>query len=112
MNAKEQLRHEWAARIADYRASGLTLSAWCAANQFTINQLKYWLYKAKSRPSASKTPSSTPATHWVPLTLADSAATPAPTLVIRVGPANIELHSGFDPKLLREVIFALGESSC
>lgn len=36
MTAKEQLCQLWAARIADYRASGLTMSAWCAANSCTV----------------------------------------------------------------------------
>ncbi|MDQ0057840.1 IS66 family insertion sequence element accessory protein TnpA, partial [Paenibacillus harenae] len=29
MNAKEQRRQDWHTRIADYRASGLTMKAWC-----------------------------------------------------------------------------------
>ncbi|WP_420850852.1 IS66 family insertion sequence element accessory protein TnpA [Paenibacillus aceris] len=45
---REKLHHEWEARITGYRSSGLTLSAWCTANQCTINQLKYWLYKSKT----------------------------------------------------------------
>ena len=52
MTSREQRRQLWAARIADYRASGLTMSAWCAANHCTIDQLKYWLYKAKNLPSS------------------------------------------------------------
>jgi hypothetical protein len=48
MTSREQRRQLWAARIADFRASGLTMSAWCAANHCTIDQLKYWLYKAKN----------------------------------------------------------------
>jgi hypothetical protein len=68
MTVKEQRRQLWAARIADYRASGLTMSAWCAANQCTIDQLKYWLYKAKGT-TPSPSPDSSP--RWVPLTVAD-----------------------------------------
>lgn len=36
MNVREQLRHDWAAHIADYKASGLTMSARCTANQFKL----------------------------------------------------------------------------
>lgn len=58
MNAREQLRQDWEARIADYKASGLTMAAWCKANHFKIDQLKYWLYKAKqpSSPSPAQSP--------------------------------------------------------
>jgi hypothetical protein len=111
MNPKDQLRQLWAARIADYRASGLTMSAWCAANQCTINQLKYWLYKAKNMPPS---PSSASSPRWVPLTVADSQpkAPVSSALVVCIGQVRIELHPGFDPQLLREVVHALGEASC
>ncbi|WP_379463281.1 IS66 family insertion sequence element accessory protein TnpA [Paenibacillus sp. NPDC056579] len=33
--------------MATYRASGLTMKAWCNANQCSVEQLKYWLYKIK-----------------------------------------------------------------
>ncbi|WJQ81091.1 IS66 family insertion sequence element accessory protein TnpA [Brevibacillus brevis] len=43
MNAKEQRRQDWYVRIEAYRASGLTMKAWCTANQCSVEQLKYWL---------------------------------------------------------------------
>ena len=111
MTPREQRRQFWAARIADYRASGMTMSAWCAANHCTIDQLKYWLYKAKNMPPS---PSSTSSPRWVPLTVADGhpKADVSSSLVVCVGQARIELHAGFDPGLLREVVRALGEASC
>ncbi|MCK8487061.1 hypothetical protein M0651_07760 [Paenibacillus sp. MBLB2552] len=48
MKKIEETREHWKARISDYRASGLTMSAWCAANGCKTDQLKYWLYKAKN----------------------------------------------------------------
>jgi hypothetical protein len=110
MDAKDQLRQLWAARIADYRASGLTMSAWCTANQCTIHQLKYWLYKAKNfMPS----PSTDSTLRWVPLAVADRQLKSAisSSLTICIGQARIELQSGFDPRLLREVVQAL-ETPC
>ncbi|WP_397344732.1 MULTISPECIES: IS66 family insertion sequence element accessory protein TnpA [Paenibacillus] len=41
MNAKEQRRQDWHTRIAAYRASGLTMKAWCSANHCSVEQLKY-----------------------------------------------------------------------
>jgi hypothetical protein len=111
MAAKEQRRLDWADRIAKFRASGMTMAAWCAANQCTIDQLKYWLYKAKPVRAGSTSPPSTP---FVRLSVADpiEAPHPAPPLVVHIGSARIELRSGFDPQLLREVVHALGEASC
>lgn len=110
MTNREKLHHEWVARIADYRASGLTISAWCTANQCTIHQLKYWLYKSNL---GSSSVGPTPTTRWVPLKVADPPTPPVPTstLVVRVGQASIELRAGFDPELLREVVQAL-EAPC
>jgi len=112
MTPQEQRRQLWAARIADFRASGLTMSAWCAANHCTIDQLKYWLYKAKN---LSPSPSSVPSTHFVPLMVTDPHPTTddAPlSLVVCIGKARIELQNGFDPGLPRDVVRVLGESSC
>lgn len=84
MNTREQLRLDWAARIADFRASGLTMSAWCKTNQCTIDQLKYWLYKAKGKSASS---ASTSPARWVPLTVDDQSTDlhHASSLVVRVG---------------------------
>jgi hypothetical protein len=111
MTPQEQRRQLWAARIADFRASGLTMSAWCAANHCTIDQLKYWLYKAKN---LSPSPSSTPPTRFVPLMVADPhpKTDAPPSLVVCIGKARIELWNGFDPGLLRDVVRVLEESSC
>ncbi|CAM3853992.1 MULTISPECIES: IS66 family insertion sequence element accessory protein TnpA [Paenibacillus] len=46
MTTSEQLRQQWYARIAEYRASGLTLKAWCASNGCKVDQMKYWIYKS------------------------------------------------------------------
>lgn len=54
MNAKEQRRQDWQARIAAYRASGLSMKAWCNAKECSVegsssNALKHcrrvWLDK-------------------------------------------------------------------
>jgi hypothetical protein len=42
---REERRQLWQARMTDYRQSGLSLKAWCALQEYTPDQLKYWLYK-------------------------------------------------------------------
>ncbi|WP_223836746.1 IS66 family insertion sequence element accessory protein TnpA [Paenibacillus oceani] len=64
MSTKEQLRQLWAERIVEFRASGMTMAAWCSAHQCSIDQLKYWLYKA-NRTSSSVKPFTSPV--WAPL---------------------------------------------
>jgi hypothetical protein len=105
MTSKEQRRHEWTVRIADYKASGLTMSAWCTTQHFSLHKLKYWIRQLKDdSPSAVTT---SPA-RWVPLSVTDqSLAISASSLVVRVGQASIELRADFDPHLLRKIVQAL-----
>ncbi|OUS78141.1 hypothetical protein B1748_05115 [Paenibacillus sp. MY03] len=113
MNAKEQRRQDWKARIAAYRASGLTMKSWCNANECSVEQLKYWLCKFKRGSfSAAPDPKISPV-HFVPLATVDlpGGDFPNSSLILHIGEASIELQLGFDQKLLREVIHAL-TSSC
>ncbi len=44
---KTELRKEWEARVAEFKASGQSTSAWCAAHDLKPRQLWYWLRKYK-----------------------------------------------------------------
>jgi hypothetical protein len=107
MTDREKRRQDWTLRVADYKASGLTMSAWCVANSLSKESLKYWLRKLKN---TSPSPSPT-ATNWLPLTVTDPSVPDDSSIIIRIGQASIELHSDFDPHLLRKIVHAL-EASC
>lgn len=104
MTNKEQRRHEWAARIEDYKTSGQTMAAWCNINGCNIEQLKYWLRKFKN---ASILEAESVPVRWTPLSANDLPAFPSSTLIVRVGPTRIELEPGFNEKLLLTVVKAL-----
>jgi hypothetical protein len=93
---KEEQREFWAARVAEFKASGQSVLAWCAANDLKIHQLRYWLRKEK-QDSAKST--------WLSLNLADAAF--AGSLLVRVGGVSVEVRPGFDPKLLVDVVKTL-----
>jgi hypothetical protein len=112
MNGKEKRRQDWQARFAAYRSSGLTMIAWCAENQCSVEQLKYWFYKIKRTSlQATSTPLTSPV-QFVPLAAVDlpGSVSSVPPLILHIGKARIELHSGFDAKLLSEVIHVLAPS--
>lgn len=92
---------EWQERIRDYRDSGLTMRAWCAAREVPFNQLKYWLRKLSTgtRKQSDVT--------WVSVSPPLDFSSPASTLIVRVGGASIDVHPGFDPSLLGQVVRAL-----
>lgn len=108
MMKKEQRQREWTTRIADYKASGLTMAAWSTANSVTLEQLKYWVRKLKNITivdAASQVPRFIPVSVAGPVTPLQTAS----SLVVQVGHASITLQRGFDPQLLREVTKALSE---
>lgn len=108
MSKTEQRQREWAVHIADYKASGLTMAAWCTANNVSVEKFKYWKRKLKSVSPSKATP---PAAHFVPIAVSEpskpSTCEVASSLVVCVGSVRIELRKGFDPVLLREAVEAL-----
>lgn len=108
MILNEQRQREWKVRLADFETSGLKMTHWCSVNHVNLGQMKYWMRKFKK--SSTPVPFST-SKSFIPLTAIEPISPIAPAkLVIRVGPANIELQPGFDPQLLREAIEALSGS--
>lgn len=97
---KEQHRQEWAARTVAFRASGQTMKAWCAQQGYSVDQLKYWLYKSPSSTKSAPRP-----TQWVPVSFGSPAA--GGCLLIHIGTARIEVSTGFHPELLRDVVRVL-----
>jgi hypothetical protein len=108
MTKKDQRQREWMTRIADYKASGLTMLAWCTANHVTLEQLKYWTRKLKKIASNDAAP---PSARFIPVSVAESVSPRiSASLVVHVGHASIALQKGFDPQLLREAVEALSET--
>jgi len=105
---RDQRQREWMTRVTDYKASGLTMAAWCTSNHVTLEQLKYWTRKFKTVASMD-TVSST--ARFVPLSVTESVPSLiSASIVVRVGHASITLQQGFDPQLLREAVTALSET--
>jgi len=88
---------DWAELIKDYRASAQSMSAWCQANNLKVHQLTYQLQKEKRNKTLGSI-------NWLPLGLAEAADT---SITVKVGPYQIIIKGGFDPYLLKKVVFAL-----
>ena len=97
----EERQNLWAARIAEYEASGQSVPAWCKANNVSIQQLRYWLRKKKRVPETINSDD----TSWLPLDLSDIGY--ESSLLVRVGRVAVEVKPGFDPKLLLDVVKVL-----
>jgi hypothetical protein len=99
---KSELRLEWEKRISDYMASGQSAPKWCAANDINIHQLWYWKRRIKSFQ-----PQVTAHTNWLAVDMDDQTENPNNALIVRIGQASVEVKSGFEPKLLADVVRTL-----
>ena len=108
MTESERLRErqEWEKRVADFRASGLSIRKWCAKNGIKPHKLQYRLYPRKtSERNVSPEP-----TTWLQATLTDISSTKeekAPVLTVKVGKIAIEVRPGFDEGLLSSIVRVL-----
>lgn len=103
MNEKEQYRKLWKERLKDFDKSGLTIKAWCKENQLKVHQFYYWRKKfnAEQTPSITLVP--------IDLTQMNNQTIQDSTMKIHVGSINLEIHSGFNPSQLKEVMKVLME---
>jgi hypothetical protein len=111
---KETNEQRWAARVADWRASGLTSTAYCQGRDFTAGGLRNWAYVLKERGVA--TPPTAPSVRLVrvetPAATRRPAAPPSITpLMIEFGAVRIAVPSGFDRSTLRAVLDVLTTTS-
>ena len=92
---KAERKSVWETRVAQYRASGQSASAWCAENKVSVCQLYYWLKKNCAQPPV-----------WIPVEIQEPYG--ESFLCVRVGRAAIEVKAGFDPELLLKVVQTVG----
>jgi hypothetical protein len=100
MNSK--LRSIWEDRLAQYEASGKSITAWCKEQTIRENQFYYW--RKKLRASQAEKP-----VQWLPLELqlTKQAHLVADFITIHIGKTAVEIRKGFDRQLLIEIIQVL-----
>jgi hypothetical protein len=97
---------KWAARVEEWRASGKTAPEFAQGQGFESSTLRYWASRLKhSPPSLTK---AVPRVRMVRVRLTPPPVMAAP-LVVGIGVARVEVRSGFDRALLRQVVEALAE---
>lgn len=92
----------WMKRLAEYKASGQSITAWCRENALTEGQYHYWRRKLGPQPGEQ-------VVKWVAVSL-DLAATegkrPDP-VPVHIGQFTVEVKPGFDENLLLNVFKVL-----
>ncbi len=104
--ARRETAEVWAARIAEYRASGEQMTTWCERHQIARKQLYRWMHRlgqiGRSAPSAGAVKA-----QWLPVQLDETVPASAAPMLVRIGSASIEVRAGFDPSLLADVVRVL-----
>ena len=90
----------WQNFLEGWKASGLSLKKWSEQKNQRYYRARYW----KRKLDAAINPK-------VFIEIDDQEVKNS-TISIRIGRAQIEINSGFNPHLLREVVGVLGDFSC
>ena len=98
---KAAAREQWKARVAEYRASGLSAVQWCKANDLKTHRLWHWLRELERKEEPTQECS-----EWLPIQVTDRP-TPEVSLSMRVGQVTITVLQGFDRALLLDVVRTL-----
>jgi hypothetical protein len=96
---------KWVERVREWKASGRSAPDFAAGKGFAAATLTWWSSRIRTigRDAASTTLGS-----QVRMARVVRGARPSSALTLRVSGAVIEVRTGFDRALLREVVDALG----
>ncbi len=94
-------RDEWARRVAEWRASGQTSTAFAEGKAFTASGLRHWAHRLSKEPSPRRLRVVRVERQ---LQAAEPTASADTSLVVEVGPARVVVRPGFDRALLAAVL--------
>jgi len=98
----------WRHRVQEFLKTNQTQASWCKENNYAPKTFSYWFRRFKEQ----LLPIEKPKVNFIPIKIqSEIMSTPAAPIVIRIGAAEIEIKSGFDTKLLSEVVKVL-EAIC
>jgi hypothetical protein len=95
---------KWAARVAQWRASGKSAPEFAEGQGFESSTLRYWASRLKHLPQSLAKP--VPRVRMVRVRRTPHPVVAEP-MIVAIGAARVEVRSGFDRALLREVVEAL-----
>jgi hypothetical protein len=95
----------WHRHVEAFKTSGLTREAYSKINRIQVYQLDYWRKKISRM---GGTPETISANQWMPLQIRDEPNDKDSRIDLWIGPVRVEIKTGFDPKLLAELLRAVG----
>jgi hypothetical protein len=96
---------KWTERVAGWKASGQTASAFCKGKDFSASGLRYWISRLGKGESGVVKPEVRLARVVRGARTGEPGETP---ILVEVGGARLGVRRGFDPETLRAVLDVLG----
>jgi hypothetical protein len=94
MKSNPEKTNYWRQQIEALKASGLTRTAYCEANQIKLSALDYWRQKFNAPEKKNET-------NWIPIKIAEDSSQ---GIDLHVGRITIAVKPGFDRTLLVELL--------
>jgi transposase len=102
---------KWMGRVAGWKSSGQSAEEYCVGLGIQASTLRWWSSRLRrlSASGAKKGEKTSPGPRVAMVRLVAKPKCEDRALMIRVGGAQVEVRSGFDRALLRELVEALGD---
>jgi hypothetical protein len=97
---------EWAARVAEWRASGMTAKGFCEGRGYSAQSLLYWSSKLRRQGAAESAAQAVPVARVIRRAVAPTSDLPA--VVVRTRGLRVELTRAVDRSTLTMVFEVLG----
>ncbi len=105
MKATPEIVEHWQQQIQGYKQSGMSRKAYCQKHQIPIHRFDYWQRKVKKEAVQSLAKKKG---NWIPLQVCEEKISGEQRIHLRIGRVAIEIESGFDRRLLAEVLGVVG----
>lgn len=99
---KEELRKNWMEKVDEFKASGMTKSAWCKEKNINLRTFNYWANKHYLRNEVEEN-----SVNWLSLKLNNSNRENKSVINIKIGNTIIETKADFDQEHLLKLINTL-----
>ncbi|HLK38071.1 MAG TPA: hypothetical protein VKU41_15020 [Polyangiaceae bacterium] len=99
---------KWSERVREWKASGRTAREFVEGRDFKESTLLYWASCLRKSSGEASHKKDDPRVRMVRVVA--STARTDDTIVVAVGAARVMVRAGFDPSLLRQVVWALGDN--
>lgn len=104
----------WQRFVNEWERSGQSQAAFCQARDLKLSTFRWWRHQLLQEAAESgQAKGSKSQELFIPVRIVDTPSSPsAPIEILLPNTRRIQIHPGFDPNTLRQVLAVLDESAC